>query len=76
MSAADANPGAIEQRLTELEVRLSFIDDAVQNLDATVAMQNRTLAEVVRALERLRNELAGMQAAGQDARDEPPPPHY
>jgi SlyX protein len=76
MRTADANPGTIEQRLTDLEVRLSFIDDAVQSLDATVAAQDRTLAETVRALERLRDELAGMQAAGQDARDEPPPPHY
>ncbi len=76
MSAAEANAGSIEERLTELEVRLSFLDSTVQTLDATVAAQDRILVEMTHALERLRSELAAAQAAGQDARDEPPPPHY
>jgi len=66
----------IEDRLTELEVRLSFLDGSVQALDATVIAQDRLLGNMARQLERLRGELAGMQPAGQDARDEPPPPHY
>ncbi|MEP6940112.1 MAG: SlyX family protein [Rudaea sp.] len=66
----------IEDRLNELEVRMSFLDGTVQSLDATVIAQDRLLADMLRRLERLRSELAGMQPAGHDARDEPPPPHY
>src|SRR5580765_1573294 len=73
---SDAATSSIEQRLTDLEVRLTFLDGTVQSLDATVAEQDRLLLDLRRELVRLRETLSGMQTAGQDARDEPPPPHY
>ena len=77
MSAADKNAASIEQRLTELEVRLSFLDSTVQSLDSTVAAQDRILVDLQREFQRLRDELGGITATlSQDARDEPPPPHY
>ena len=48
----------------------------MQTLDTTVAAQDRAITSMARELERLRGELAGMQAPGHDVRDEPPPPHY
>jgi SlyX protein len=68
---------ALEERLTELEVRLAFVDDTMAVLNATVSAHDRALQEVRDAIERLRLELTGVRTAlAQDVRDEPPPPHY
>jgi len=74
MSAAG---DAVMQRLDEMEVKLTFIDDAVQALTAADADQSQHLAALERALRDLRGEVALMRVAqGDDPRDEPPPPHY
>jgi SlyX protein len=66
-----------EQRTTELEVRLAFVENTVQTLDATVAAQDRLLLQLRRDLENLRLELRGIKdTLPGDAQDEPPPPHY
>lgn len=67
----------LEERLTELEIRLSFIDEAMSELlgaDVSrgrrmVALEN-TVAELCRELSTVRTALAG------DIGHEPPPPHY
>lgn len=66
-----------EQRLTELEVRLAFIDDTVQALVTADAEQSLRLAALEQIVRDLRSELATMRA-GQvgDPLSEPPPPHY
>jgi SlyX protein len=67
----------LEDRLTELEVKLAFVDDTVATLNATVSDHDRALADIRIAIERLRAELTGVRTAlSHDARDEPPPPHY
>ncbi len=69
--------GTHEQRLTELEMRVAFLDSTVHSLDAIVAAQDRLLIEMKREFERLRGDLGGLKSAlSEDARDEPPPPHY
>lgn len=68
---------ALEQRLDEMEVKLTFIDDAVQALTTADADQSQRIAALERALRDLRGEMASMRVAqGSDAHDEPPPPHY
>ena len=68
---------ALEDRLTELEVKLAFVDDTMATLNATVSAHDRALADMRVALERLRGELTGVRTAlAADVRDEPPPPHY
>lgn len=66
-----------EQRLTELEVRLAFVDDAVQALVAADADQSLRIATLERMVRELRNELETVRV-GQthDPHGEPPPPHY
>ncbi|HPN80905.1 SlyX family protein, partial [Dokdonella sp.] len=49
----------LEERLTELEVRLVFIDDGVAALNAAVAMQDQTMLAMRRELDRLRSDLIG-----------------
>ena len=68
---------SLEDRLTELEVRLAFVDDTMSTLNAAVAEHDRILQDFKLAMERLRGELTGVRTAiAQDVRDEPPPPHY
>ena len=68
---------ALLQRLTELEVRLTFIDDTVSALataDAELSMRIVALEEVIRGL---RSELSSLRGSqGHDPHSEPPPPHY
>ncbi len=74
MSAGD---DAVTRRLDEMEVKLTFIDDAVQALISADADQSQRIAALERALRDLRGEMATMRVAqGDDPHDEPPPPHY
>ncbi len=65
------------QRLTELEVRLTFIDDTVNALTEADAEQSLRIAALERVISELRNELSTMRLSqGHDPHSEPPPPHY
>ncbi len=66
-----------ERRLDDMEVRLTFIDDAVQALTDADAEQSQRIAFLERALRELRGELASVRLGhADDAQSEPPPPHY
>lgn len=66
-----------EERITELEVRLAFIDDAVQALVSADAEQSLRIATLERLVRDLRNELETVRLSqGPDPQSEPPPPHY
>ncbi|HEY0178526.1 MAG TPA: SlyX family protein [Dokdonella sp.] len=68
---------SLEDRLNELEVRFAFVEDTIGALNAAVAAHDRDLVELRQAFERLRGELATVRVAlADDAREEPPPPHY
>lgn len=68
---------ALQQRLTELEVRLTFIDDTVNALASADADQSVRIAALERAIRDLRNELSTVRVSqGHDPHSEPPPPHY
>ena len=67
----------LEDRLTELEVRVAFLDDTMSSLNATIAEHDRLLHDMRSVIEQLRGDLSGVRVAlAQDVRDEPPPPHY
>lgn len=67
----------LERRLDEMEVKLTFIDEAVQALTAADADQSQRIAALERALRDLRGEMATMRVGqADDPHDEPPPPHY
>lgn len=69
----------LEDRLTELETRLAFLDDLVGSLNDTVAAHDRQLHALHNTVERLHHELIAARSAlshVRDASDETPPPHY
>ncbi|HEY2622390.1 SlyX family protein [Dyella sp. Tek66A03] len=68
---------SLQQRLTELEVRLTFIDDTVNALASADAEQSVRIAALERTIRDLRNELSTVRLSqGHDPHSEPPPPHY
>ena len=72
----------IEQRLIELETKLAFQEQALQELSDALAAardgETRNALLLHRALEELRQMRTAMSAGPVtgDAASEPPPPHY
>ena len=73
---------ALESRLVELETRLAFQEQALQELSDALAAardgESRNALLLHRALEELRHLRSAMAASPVtgDAASEPPPPHY
>lgn len=68
---------AADERIDDLEVRLTFVDETVAGLSAADAEQSMRLRALEQALQDIRHELRTIRTAmGHDVRDEPPPPHY
>ncbi|MCA6216361.1 SlyX family protein [Ideonella sp. B7] len=67
---------ALEQRLVDLEVKLSFTDDLLEHLNATVARQQEQIDLLLRELLQLRRQSdAEASPTFRSLRDEIPP-HY
>jgi SlyX protein len=67
----------IEQRVTELEIKLTFVEHTVRALADADADQSLRMAALERTLRDLRRELASLRLAqADDPHNEPPPPHY
>ena len=67
----------LDERLTELEVRMAFLDDSVAAINVAMLQQDRDGLQMRQELERVRGELFGLRSSlANDAADEPPPPHY
>jgi len=72
-----ASNDVLEQRLIELELKLTFIDDTVHALTSADADQSQRIAALERLIRDLRGELSSLRAGqSDDPHSEPPPPHY
>jgi SlyX protein len=70
------NPNSTEQRLTALEVKASFADDLLDQLNQTIFRQQQQIDLLTRELVELRKQLPAADGAGfRSLRDELPP-HY
>jgi len=65
-----------DERMNELELKLTFLDDAVASLNDTEAQQSQRLLQLERALTELRQELAALRTNLSDDVHDEPPPHY
>ncbi len=68
---------ALEQRLTDLEIKASFNEDALEQLNAVVVRQQRQIDALLASLADLRSQLPGADEprAWRSLRNELPP-HY
>lgn len=64
-------------RLDALEIRIAHQDQAIEDLNETITAQWKEIDRLKREIERLGDRVASSEASiGQDAADEPPPPHW
>lgn len=65
----------MESRLTEIEVKLGFTEDLLEELNRTVYRQQQQIDRLQQELRALRLQLSAMPAERQAPSDEIPP-HY
>lgn len=67
-----------EDRLIDLETRLVYQDDLLEQLNQTVARQDRRIAELERYLELVSERYRALreQLDHLDSHEDTPPPHY
>ena len=68
-------PHAIEQRLTDLEIKASFAEDLVDRLNEVNVRQQQQIDLLSREVARLRQQQATEDPGAPSLRDELPP-HY
>jgi SlyX protein len=69
-------PNVIEQRLTELEIKASFTEDLLDQLNQTIFRQQQQIDQLVRAISQLQQQSPEESGSGlRNLRDELPP-HY
>lgn len=67
----------MSERLTELEVRVAFQDQTIQDLNEVVTRQQREIDRLAKELEAVKSRLAGLAPSMViPPEDEKPPPHY
>lgn len=74
---ADGRPDDTERRLTDLEIKASYADDLLEELNRVVVRQQQQIDKLQRELAELRRQLPdpGSAAPFRSLRDELPP-HY
>ena len=71
------NTISLEQRIIELETRLSYQDHTIEQLNEVVTAQQRQIDHLEKGMRAIRSHLGTADAT--DTRrpdDEAPPPHY
>jgi len=66
----------MQDRIEELEIRVSFQEDAIASLGAQLHDAFRDIARMRAEITALRGTLEGLRAGQGDDAPEPPPPHY
>ena len=71
-----SHPQDIEQRLTDLEVKASFTEDLVDQLEQVIVRQQTQIDLLTRELLSLREQIAAADAGGSRSLRDDLPPHY
>jgi SlyX protein len=66
----------LEQRITDLEIKASFAEHTVDQLNAVVASQQAQIDRLARALDELRRQAAAAEPGGPGSPRDELPPHY
>jgi len=66
----------IEQRLADLEVRLAFSEDTIEQLSTVIGRQDAEIRQLTRLLERFSDQVSGLSHQVAPDLTDTPPPHY
>ncbi|RZL38943.1 MAG: SlyX family protein [Rubrivivax sp.] len=72
----DPDLHTLEQRITDLEIKASFAEDTVEQLNAVVTRQQAQIDRLIRELVELRNRSAAAEPGAQPNLRDELPPHY
>ncbi len=77
-SSSSESSGRVEQRLTELEIKASYAEDLLDQLNLLVYRQQEQIDSLSQQLTHLRQQQHSGDASGGAARDprDELPPHY
>jgi SlyX protein len=67
---------ALEQRITDLEIKASFAEDTVEQLNQVIVRQQEQIDRLVRELVELRNRAVAAEPEGVRSLRDELPPHY
>ena len=72
----DLDLHTLEQRLTDLEIKASFAEDTVEQLNQVVVRQQAQIDRLIRELVELRNRSASAEPGAAGGLRDELPPHY
>lgn len=67
---------ALEQRITDLEIKASFAEDTVEQLNQVVVRQQEQIDRLIRELVELRRQALAAEPGGPGGLRDELPPHY
>ena len=71
------NPNSLVERVEELEMKLTFQDELIEQLNQSLIEQQSDIRKLTRLLEKMGNEMKDMRESNiADQAQEAPPPHY
>ena len=80
MNASEESGGVqstqTDARLTELEIKLGFTEDLLEELNRTAYRQQQEIAQLQRAIRDLRDQMRASTPAEQASLKDELPPHY
>lgn len=65
-----------EDRITNLEIKLSFTEDLIDQLNQTVYKQQQQIEFLYRELKSIKEQASGEGGAGSNSPKDEVPPHY
>ena len=71
-----SGPKPDSERITDIETRSAFQEEAFEELSSVVADQMKQLEALEKKLEVLKEKVESPDAPGSDAPQNDPPPHY
>ena len=67
----------MEHRITELEIKVAFHEQAIADLSEVVTAQNQEITKITKEMQKLKERVAmAMSSNIADESEETPPPHY
>jgi SlyX protein len=65
-----------EDRITNLEIKLTFTEDLIDQLNQTVYKQQQQIEFLYRELKSIKEQASGEDGAGSNSPKDEVPPHY
>lgn len=66
----------MEKKIEDLQTRLSFQEDTIEQMTKTLVEQQNEMYEIRQMMKHLQKQLAAIAPSGIDANNDEVPPHY